>query len=80
MRAARVPRRCTECGSRRLMAGQASVIVGCRACCRDCGFPCAAPKDDEGFHFVEIDEEYLEARRLEEDHDVERVVYTRRAS
>jgi hypothetical protein len=36
--------RCEECG------GKADAPVGCRACCRDCGFPCQAEKDDEGFH------------------------------
>lgn len=35
---------CHACG------GSPDQIQGCRACCRDCGFPCDAEKDGEGFH------------------------------
>lgn len=41
---------CEECG------GAPGNIVGCPACCRDCGRPCTFDKDGEGFHADEEDE------------------------
>jgi hypothetical protein len=41
---------CEHCG------GSAENIVGCIACCRDCGFPCEIEKDGEGFHADEDDD------------------------
>jgi hypothetical protein len=67
-------RTCEECGGTRDGADGRLVVRGCPGCCRDCGFPCDHDKDDEGFHVVAIDEEYLEARRLAEAVDHERLV------
>lgn len=35
---------CSHCG------GSPDNVQGCTSCCRDCGFPCSAEKDAEGFH------------------------------
>ena len=35
---------CYVCG------GSSGATEGCRACCRDCGFPCDQKKNSEGFH------------------------------
>jgi hypothetical protein len=40
---------CPDCGGSRSPLN----VVGCRACCRDCGFPCNTDKDAEGFHVEE---------------------------
>lgn len=39
--------RCRSCG------GSVDNVQGCLACCRDCGFLCGFPKDSEGFHAEE---------------------------
>ncbi|HMJ01991.1 MAG TPA: hypothetical protein VK506_03565 [Conexibacter sp.] len=69
---------CTSCGGSRVFPS------GCLSCCRDCGFPCSFALNAEAFHDEEaddpdgsvIDEEYLEARRIEEDCDREVIAYT----
>lgn len=54
---------CEGCG------GSDEDIQGCLECCRDCGKPCSFPKDGEGFHASEADDEFEDDPCAWEDDD-----------
>ncbi len=47
---------CPDCGGGEECENGSINVQGCRACCRDCGFPCDQDKDAEGFHEGEVTE------------------------